>query len=383
MVNNSVYKLAIESEIVFKKLLEEFGRFPKTTQTFLELCRFPGRRYEEISSRILRFYLDPNEEHQLGELFLKTLLEIINDSVVLPNLDDVQVELEVGVEGKRLDILVTGNSFVIGIENKLTAKLYNPLEAYSKLLADKAKNVKNVFGIVLSLNPITSEAEKKRMEDNGFFNILYHNWFEKIQQNVGLYMVSGSNKYIVFLYDFINTLKNKETSTGSTPMSKFFLKNGKDIDKLNSEYNKFKADRNSRWLSRHELIKDELNKVIESGSKLWGIYESNDLVIDFKIDNKRIGIEGVFIGSENSIFGEFKYSVTCWESDAKQYIVNELQAKIENIFGKAEIEEPSSRRINLFYTIDLSGKEDDDGDNDKIIESLSKLYDFLKGLYKL
>jgi hypothetical protein len=57
------------------QLLIDFDTLPKTAKqpTYLELCKYPGRRFEEICSRLLCFYLAPNKEHQFKDLFLRSL----------------------------------------------------------------------------------------------------------------------------------------------------------------------------------------------------------------------------------------------------------------------------------------------------------------------
>ena len=111
------------------------------------------------------------------------------------------------------------------------------------------------------------------------------------------------------------------------------------------------------------------------------MYNRFDLFfIDFYIDNKRIGIEGVFVVSEKSIFGKFRYCVTSWDADARQYIENVLLSKLENKFGKVEnTEKPTNKRIHLVYSVDLSGLDNEE-DNEKIIDLLGKLYSFLKSM---
>src|SRR6266487_3765765 len=58
----------------FSKFLSQFSGLPckRRKKTLLEISRFP---HSEIAcSNILAFFFDPNEEHGLGDLLLKSLL---------------------------------------------------------------------------------------------------------------------------------------------------------------------------------------------------------------------------------------------------------------------------------------------------------------------
>ena len=52
---------------------------PKTIKepTYLEICKYPRRRFEEICSRLLCFYIAPKNEHGFNDLFLSSLLELL------------------------------------------------------------------------------------------------------------------------------------------------------------------------------------------------------------------------------------------------------------------------------------------------------------------
>ncbi len=74
-------------EINIKKafgILEQFKNLPNSypEPTFLEISRYPKRRFEEISSRLLSFYFNPTKEHNLKDLFLSSLFELLNKNEI-------------------------------------------------------------------------------------------------------------------------------------------------------------------------------------------------------------------------------------------------------------------------------------------------------------
>ena len=56
-------------------LLCRFEQLPKQDirPTFMDICRYPYNRFEEVCSRILQFYLNPFAEHGLHDLWLLAL----------------------------------------------------------------------------------------------------------------------------------------------------------------------------------------------------------------------------------------------------------------------------------------------------------------------
>ena len=66
-----------------EKFLDKTDRIhellPKNEKTFMDIEGFP--HYENICSNILQFYLNPNEEHRLNDVMLKSLLYTLNNKL--------------------------------------------------------------------------------------------------------------------------------------------------------------------------------------------------------------------------------------------------------------------------------------------------------------
>jgi PD-(D/E)XK nuclease superfamily len=143
----------------FSGLLAAFGDLPLLTQrpkTVLEIAGFPHT--ESVYSNMLAFFLDPQEEHGLGDLMLRSLLEAAGQTELEKLLRDAQVDIsreEPTEERKRIDIVLFTSTLVVGIENKVDAKVDNPLEDYYTYLEkEAAPGRERVLAILLHLRPI-------------------------------------------------------------------------------------------------------------------------------------------------------------------------------------------------------------------------------------
>jgi hypothetical protein len=108
----------MESEKL-QKLLQEVGalRGPRRETNIFSI----GSRgyYENPTSDLLAFFLDPRGEHDLGDLLLSCLAELLPDAPQLLQLLEPP-EREYRTQGQnRIDILLNSSGWVIAIENKL------------------------------------------------------------------------------------------------------------------------------------------------------------------------------------------------------------------------------------------------------------------------
>jgi hypothetical protein len=105
---------------------------------------WPG---ENKTSELLRFFLDPNEKHAQGNIYLSIFLKSIDreDLIEIAEGEKVTVVCEDRtMEGRRIDIVITigDNEFIIGIENKIhvwTQDQANQLSDYNKELKSRTK----------------------------------------------------------------------------------------------------------------------------------------------------------------------------------------------------------------------------------------------------
>lgn len=348
------------------ELLHEFKKIPFTVKerTNLEICQYPKRRFEEICSRLLSFYFDPKKEHKFYDLFISSFFELLGKKI-LYDTEQVEVITEDNADGKRIDLVIACPDFVIGIENKITASLYNPLAAYKKRL-EEYRNDENLFKIVLSVFEITKPNEVAYMNSNDFQAITYTQFFEVIKKNIGQYISTCNQKYLTHLFDFIQTLDNMKTTTYSNKeLSDFFFDNEPEILELTKAYNAHKQ----AILELHkERIKEIQEEIIRQTNGNWWIWQGWDLGVNsFHSKQLKIGIEANFAASKDDPFNKFKIYITSWTT--KDY------APYREILKSKFPQEPDDKSVKNRVYLHMTPI---DGNNmDEIIRKLKECFELL------
>lgn len=353
------------------QLLADFKIIPFTFKesTHLEICQYPKRRFEEICSRLLAFYFDPNKEHKFNDLFIRSFFELIGEDF---RYDPKQIEIitEDNADGKRIDLVITSPDFVIGIENKITASLYNPLETYKKRLEEYQPD--KIFKIVLSVFEITKPQEVNYMKKQGFQAITYSQFFGIVKKNIGQYISTCNQKYLTHLFDFIETLENMKTTTYTNKeLSDFFFDNSDMVDKLIDAYNTHKQGITNLHKDRIKEIQEE---IIKQTNGSWWIWQGWDLGVNsFNSKSLKIGIEASFAASKDNPFDQFKIYITSWNLKDYAPYREILKNKFPNI-------EPDDRSVkNRVY---LHMAPIDGNNTDEIIRKLKEYYEYLMEITK-
>lgn len=266
-----LYMLVSQEE--YLKLLSEYESLPKETQSksIFDVAGYP--HYENVASNILAFFFDPNNEHGLGQLFLVSLLE----SEVIHR--DVRVSREeFTINGGRMDLLIETDSYLIGIENKIYHHLANDLGDYSETLDELARNELNVVKIILCLI--------KQPESYGFVSVTYEEFFEKIKKRLGSYVSTSSQKWLLYLLDFMSTIENlKGDDMEFDESDRFIIDHVDRIDAL------IKARENvsKKLYNRVCKLQEEVKKP-DTCEKQW-IYSKCCLVHDFNLSGNSIAFD--------------------------------------------------------------------------------------------
>ena len=188
----------------FESLLDDFLRIPRSPErapTLLEISGYP--HLENVCSNVLEFYLAPRSEHGLDILLLESLLASADIHPQPSSLQDVAVTREATTESSnRIDIIVETNDYVIGIENKVLSGLKNPLGDYRAHLVELS-NGRTEIAILLTLWPVMVGPHL-----SGFVPVTYEDLFSAIEARIGSLLVFAENRYLIYLIDFIKTLRN-------------------------------------------------------------------------------------------------------------------------------------------------------------------------------
>ena len=109
----------------YGKVLDDFKRLHIQTvaiePTFLDISGFP--HYENVCSNILQFFFQTNEAHGMGDLFIQSLLKTAGENISNTIIVNEVFREQPTPSGKRLDIVITTDDYVVGIENKIYAVL--------------------------------------------------------------------------------------------------------------------------------------------------------------------------------------------------------------------------------------------------------------------
>jgi len=235
-----------------------------------------------------------------------------------------QVDREVYTnKGGRLDIVIETDNQIIGIENKLFHHLNNDLADYSQSIDDWSKPRQlDPIKIILSI--------KKEQATHGFVNITYDELWETIRDSLGNHVTTSSQKWLLYLADFMSTIEN--LSGGSMELDandQFFIDNEEKVNALINDRNKFIAKLNSKI---RELM--EITEKPDECDEQW-IYAKSCLVHDFKLS-------GYSIAFDLNILPKWKLTLFGRNNGSRLYL-SELMAT--PFFKDKQFKEQNSRLI--------------------------------------
>lgn len=360
--------------IKFETLLSRFNSIPKpkNTPTFMDICHLWADRFEERCSQVLKFYLSPNEPHRLHGLFLNTILELLNYEPLFLDLKKIKVITEEGTpDGKKIDLTIIGEDFVIAIENKINAAFYNPVDSYVKHIREKYGEREKHFFVLLSVKRITDKNEIEKLKNYGYTYINYQEFFDRLKNKIGYYMRNADQTYLIFLNDFIKTIETRYYNN-NMELKNFFFENRKEINHLLSEYKAFEEE---IMKLRKERIAELKYLVSQKTGREWWAYQGWDLGTEFDPKGNRIGIESSFHDStiENMI-GDFHIYITVWQ---KRHFFP-YEEEIKKAFPDCYIDYNAINGNRVFLHLPvIKGDE-----TKRIVETLSQTYKTLESIVK-
>jgi PD-(D/E)XK nuclease superfamily len=253
-------------------LFTDLGKLPKAANrepTFMEIAGYP--HFENVCSNILAFYLQPSIEHGFGTLFLDVLTTLIDEEIEIDGQDvDVRRE-ELTENGKRIDLVIESNNYVVGIENKIFAGLYNDFSEYSTHL-DSLSNGRKVCKILLSLRSVQPSPQLC-----GFHPINYEIFFQNVLAKIGSCFLTANESHTTFLRDFMQTMQNLQQPTMlDRQRIEYFRDNQQNITALLNEIDGFRKDMRMKTEQLKEVVTFEDISTCQIESGLWR--PSKDLI---------------------------------------------------------------------------------------------------------
>ncbi|EGM69907.1 PD-(D/E)XK nuclease family protein [Shewanella sp. HN-41] len=141
----------------FEQLLAEFNQLEPVVVAEPSIFSIGSKGYyENPTTDILAFFCDCNGRHQLGDTALKALLHCLPEEY--HSLDNSLIETperEVKTEaGKRIDLLLESNDWVMVLENKIYHQQNNPFDDYECFIQEERNQArfdgKQIIFVVLS-----------------------------------------------------------------------------------------------------------------------------------------------------------------------------------------------------------------------------------------
>lgn len=201
-------------------------KIKKRPKTFLGIAKQP--HYENVMSNIYAFYFNVEEVHGMYDLFINSLLECINESILgnekkVYEITDFEVDTQVITKkGGLIDLLLSSQDHAIIIENKVFHTLNNDLEDYWNSTRVTGGKEENKIGVVLSL-------QKLYITHKHFVNITHTELLKRVMQNLGSYLMSAKDKYVFFLKDFYQNSINLSKGEMESKELKFYYDNQSKI----------------------------------------------------------------------------------------------------------------------------------------------------------
>lgn len=184
-----------------QQLIANFSRLeqpPERKKAFLEIIGIS--HLESISSKLLGFFFDTEENHGLNDLCIQALYSCLGkklDEAVRTS----SVEREVATEeGSRIDIIIDCYDDLIVIENKLFHDINNPFLTYVSY-AESIKEDKKVYYVILGIDkPITLPEQ--------FVFISHFDLADEINKRLGSYLMEADQHYVTLLIDYLHAVEN-------------------------------------------------------------------------------------------------------------------------------------------------------------------------------
>lgn len=213
----------------YSELLNRFGFVvAQPTQAAPNVFRLAGfPRREVVSSNIWAYFLDPSESHRMGTLFLDSLQSCLDKKTwrgaerVRRSLNGEAVDLSVlqeysdgSASRNRIDIVIRTRDYVIGIENKVDASLYNDLDDYGRKIEETFRSTSGsglsevempsaIVLVVLHQGQLRVDDKKKIPKYQYVVALSYDELFDEILGKLGAHLLEVDPRALDLLEQFI------------------------------------------------------------------------------------------------------------------------------------------------------------------------------------
>ena len=263
---------------------------------FSVLSMGKSRLHETSMSAMLAYLLNPNQDHGVGNKFLKSFLELSNEnniySIYIEKIGTTQLKFDIDLEvqyyynGKRSDIDVQIKIFDnnwnelhrIIIENKIKTGAANPkqLEQYYEAVIND-ENDENISEDKLSVIFITPDLNNKILEEE-FYNL-------KTDKKTWIYWNSSledKNTVVRIIQSILTQEQNAEISPINEYMRHTFKAFSYFVNKtLDTSVNKFRFGEDIGEIKKEISLEidNKLYKLILRDSGQIQLFDENDIKV--------------------------------------------------------------------------------------------------------
>ncbi|WP_299368275.1 PD-(D/E)XK nuclease family protein [Winogradskyella sp.] len=286
---------------------------------------------ENKISQILAYFLDVNQNHGQGDIFLSEFIKsFTNERIEIDQV--VNICEKIITNKRRLDIYIKIKGLTIGIENKIWADdQNNQLKDYSTFLEKSSKGnyilfYLNPYGTKPSQKSIDKELSQKLYNENKLKVISYkqdlipliNTWLIKCEADNVSYFLKEFKKYLEFKFLGKNSLNM------SKELREIIFNNEREVRQLVNEYknieNEVLSQLNSvgKELDKIHLNFDEDIEISKSGLFNW----ENTRVYKYSISKNGNKIWIQFVKEEINLFSNY------YLQDGTDLIFNEILSRL-------------------------------------------------------
>lgn len=210
-------------------LIEEIKQLPFRKEKEDNIFSIGARgHYENAVSDLLAFFIDPSASHGMGDQVLQALLSCLAEDLDITgtHLTKPPARESANHEGKRIDLLLESEHWVMLIENKIYHHINNPLDSY-KAWADERFKDKQVIYLIISIDG--------ESPDKNWIGIEWQQYLKALKAALAESFVdSPLNKWPILFREYLLHLETLVSPTQYTYEEKcFVLNNLGEIQKIN------------------------------------------------------------------------------------------------------------------------------------------------------
>ncbi|GEN27034.1 hypothetical protein HVA01_06800 [Halovibrio variabilis] len=225
--------------------------------------------FENPTTDLLAFFLDPSAEHGFGSVVLNALLDCLPEPEQ-PSSDDGYLTRSpirewMTSEQQRIDLVLESDRWVLAIENKIYHGFHNDFDHYGSDLKLRLSGQKSRRVLLAVLSP---EGLAPNVDE--WLGIGYADFLKQLRAAIGaLYEQHGESKWLLFLREFVLHFENLTMAdTLTNEQEQYVLEHLGDIDALTRA-------KNSALLNLRQRLQAGINDSLSDIGQSINVWQEN------------------------------------------------------------------------------------------------------------